>query len=214
MARTKLDRKNTNLGALIYHLRQVIDIYRIIGLNVKALKKGGIGLPFFGMVQKLAYESIALSICKIFDPEKDYELYSISGVLGRIKKVRFTDPQKRAIATFASKFGNSSPDPNPHVSLSRTVAIFATHHAVILKSLRTYRNKVIAHPELLYRLRLRETTHNNFEALFEFANEFYRLVHDDVIGVGPALMTMTAGPSLARLLTEIDIAKPKQYFTK
>ena len=54
MSNTKADSKNFKLVELITQLRDHIDVYRIIGLNVAALRESKISEALFGYLQKSA----------------------------------------------------------------------------------------------------------------------------------------------------------------
>lgn len=77
MIGSETDNKNIELLKLLAQLRDHIDIHRIIGLNVEALRKSEISHAFLGYLQKTAQESLALYFCKIFEPSKAYNLNSI-----------------------------------------------------------------------------------------------------------------------------------------
>ena len=72
----KTDEKNIQLLRLLAQLRDHIDIHRIIGLNVGALREGQISGALLGYLQKSAHESLAIYICKIFESStrNDFEL--------------------------------------------------------------------------------------------------------------------------------------------
>ena len=65
MHKTKTDGKNSALLVLVAQLRDHIDVHRIIGLNVDALRNSDISDAFLGYLQKSAHESLAIYICKI-----------------------------------------------------------------------------------------------------------------------------------------------------
>ena len=77
----KADAKNFKLVELVAQLRDHIDIHRIIGLNVPALRNSDIGGTLLGYMQKSAQEALAMYICKIFESSSRNELNSIPGVI-------------------------------------------------------------------------------------------------------------------------------------
>jgi hypothetical protein len=86
---TPLDQKYIGLAKLLYALRQDLDVYWLINLNVKEIKEIGTGQAFFGHIQRLAIEAISLNVCKIFEEENGgYELNSIHGVMSQLHKIK------------------------------------------------------------------------------------------------------------------------------
>ncbi len=76
----KTDAKNIELLKLVGQLRDHIDIHRVIGLNVKALRESQMSAALLGYFQKSAHEALALYICKIFEAPARNELNSIPGI--------------------------------------------------------------------------------------------------------------------------------------
>ena len=214
MARTKLDRKTSELGKLVFRLRQDIDVARIIGLNVRGLRKLDVGRVFFGYSQVAAVESIAIGICKIYEKvSPPFDPNCIEAVLIRLEKYSLSPLQAKAIERFGRKYGNVLACKDPHDFLRKTLSDFRAQHAPALKSLRTFRNKAAAHSEFGFK-RVSLPSHNEFEALFAFAEDFYRLVHDSVNGVGPALMSSTVGSSLHKVIIRLGVTKAAYHFAK
>ena len=60
---SKTDKKNIQLLKLLAQLRDHIDLHRIIGLNVEALREDRINNALLGYLQKSAHESLAIYIC-------------------------------------------------------------------------------------------------------------------------------------------------------
>jgi hypothetical protein len=81
MRKTKTDAKNFELIELVAQLRDHIDLHRIIGLNVDALRDSDIDAALLGYLQKSAHESLAIYICKIFESSTRNELNSIPGII-------------------------------------------------------------------------------------------------------------------------------------
>ena len=71
------DKKNIELGKLLYHLREDIDVERIIGLNVVALRGSEISYDLVWYLRKTAQDSLALYFCKIFELPDGHSLNSI-----------------------------------------------------------------------------------------------------------------------------------------
>lgn len=91
MRKTKTDAKNFELIELVAQLRDHIDLHRIIGLNVDALRDSDIDAALLGYLQKSAYESLAIYICKIFESSTRNELNSIPGIIESLPVTRLSD---------------------------------------------------------------------------------------------------------------------------
>jgi len=93
----KTDEKNIQLLRLLAQLRDHIDIHRIIGLNVGALREGQISGALLGYLQKSAHESLAIYICKIFESSTRNDLNSIPGIIESIPATPVSDVQGRQL---------------------------------------------------------------------------------------------------------------------
>ena len=225
MRRTHLDRKNVNLAKLVHRLRQDIDVYRIIGINAAAAKRLGadkISGGFFGYVQGLAHESMALTIRKIFDredPKRGFKLNSLSGVMARVEKHRFTLAQAKAVERFCTQYGYAVPEKKPARTLAKTIEAFRRQHAASLERLRKHRNQQVAHSEfVIYRKGAKPDktlpSLNEFEAFFDFAADFYRLVSDGLLGIGPTGFAPHAGTGLIRTLRNLGLSEARFDFAR
>ena len=76
MVISKTDARNIELVKLLTQLRDHIDVQRIIGLNVDALRDSRISNAFLGYLQKAAHEALAIYFCKIFESSTRNELNS------------------------------------------------------------------------------------------------------------------------------------------
>jgi hypothetical protein len=81
---SKTDEKTIQLLKLLAQLRDHIDIHRIIGLNVEALREAQISGALLGYLQKSAHESLAIYICKIYESSSRNDLNSIPGIIESI----------------------------------------------------------------------------------------------------------------------------------
>ncbi|MBW2637984.1 MAG: hypothetical protein JRC86_10780, partial [Deltaproteobacteria bacterium] len=108
MRDTKTDKKNIALAKQVLQLRHNIDLDRIIGLNLKALKKSDINNSLLGHIQNLAHGSIAVSICKIYEDHNRNELDSIHSIIESLPELKLTDEQKEELTEFGMRYGNSS----------------------------------------------------------------------------------------------------------
>ena len=225
MPRTHLDRKNIGLAKLIYRLRQDLDVYRIIGLNAAAAKRLGgqqVSGGFFGYVQGAALESAALTARKIYDwedPRKQYKLNSISGVMARIDKHRFSPEQAKAVERFCVKFGKTVVEKRPATYLRKTSVAFQKKHTVSLERLRRFRNQHVAHSEfMIFRKGAKPDkalpSLEEFEELFDFAVDFYKLVSDGLLNVGPTGFAPYAGTGLVRTLKNLGLPDAQFDFAR
>jgi hypothetical protein len=63
----KAKQKMTGYATLVYRLRQDIDLYRVIRLNRDQLSVHGKSKAFWWYLEMLAHQSIAVTVCKIFE---------------------------------------------------------------------------------------------------------------------------------------------------
>jgi hypothetical protein len=210
MAHTHLDRKNISLAKTTMRLRQAIDVYRIIGINASAAKRLGankISSIFFGYVQQVSLDMIALTICIIFqweDPNKPYKQNSVSGILTRLEKHKYTDVQAKNVERFGRKYGNTAACPDPTQFLRDTVDAFKRQHDASLERLRRYRNTHVAHSQLGARVKSLPSI-DDFEAIFDFAVDFYKLISDGILNIGPTGFPPAAGVGLVRTFKNLGL---------
>ena len=173
MLNSKMDNKNVGLLKILFMLRQELDVYRLITVNTNGIKKKGAGMTFFAFLQGACIKLIALSICKIYEYEKDYELNSIEGVLKHIIDEELSALDSSSVCSFINKYGNRPNEDDLLSSLSSTVAGFKKENE--LKRFVIYRNKVVAHSEFGFNLD-NIPSYDVMECLFDFGADFYKLV--------------------------------------
>lgn len=78
--------------------------------------------------------------------------------------------------------------------------------------LKTVRDKQVAHSEYPVRRRLLPS-HAEFEALFRFAYDFYKVVSRVFIGVFPASEARHVEVSLLKLMEAIGVSMPQHDFS-
>lgn len=176
MLNSKMDNKNTGLSVNLLLLRQELDVYCLITLNAESIIKKGAGKTFFAFLQGACRKLIALSICKIYEYEKQYELNSIGGVLKHITDEELSALDSSRVCSFISKYGNRPDEDDLLSSLSSTVAGFKKENE--LKRFITYRNKVVAHSQYGFKLD-NIPSYSVMERLFDFGADFYKLVTKD-----------------------------------
>ena len=136
-----IDRKNINLAKLVYGLRQELEIYCLISTKADSINKRGTGKKFFGYLQKLSIVSITLSICKIYENQKGYELNSINGVFQNLIKDSATVIDKLKVQDFIQKYDGTLDDIDSILALERTIKRFRKKYKNELDSFKTFRDK-------------------------------------------------------------------------
>jgi hypothetical protein len=100
---------------------------------------------------------------------------------------------------------------HPKEFLRGLLTAFLSGHAATFTALRRFRDKFAVHGEHGFEL---ETlpSFDDFEALYQFAYDFYFLVSDTFLGIGPALMNIHVSSGFRRLLTQIGVKDPAPGF--
>lgn len=209
----KTDDKNIGLAKMIFWLRQNLELYELISVNVVNLRKVGASEALFGHLQKLAMEAIAVTICKIYEVEKRNELNSIVGVINALpERNQYTQAQLRSVERFAEKQGMRKECEHPKEYLSQLFSEFTVAHAEGFSSLRRFRDKFASHSEHNFELGTLPSF-EEFEALYTFADGFYRLISEEFLDVGPALFELYVRTGFIKLLKAIGIKNPAQRFS-
>lgn len=148
MLNSKIDNKNIGLLKTLYWLRQELDVYCLIAINADSINKKGIGKSFWGFLQKSCIDLIALSICKIFECEKQnkqgkvkYELNSIDGVLRYLVNEKPSALDSLRVCDFIRKYGRSPNEDELLSGLSSTFAGFKEKYHKELERFKTHRDK-------------------------------------------------------------------------
>jgi len=175
MLNSKMDNKNLGLLKILFLLRQELDVYCLITVNRESIIKKGAGKTFFTFLQGACKKLIALSICKIYEYEKAYELNSVEGVLKHIIDERLSALDSSRVCSFISKYENRPDEDELLSSLSSTVAGFKKKYENELERFKTYRDKVVAHSEFGFNLD-NIPSYDVMECLFDFGADFYKLV--------------------------------------
>ena len=211
MRKTRTDDKNSALLNLVRQLRNHIDLHRIIGLNVNALRHSHISGDFLGYLQNSAHESLAIYICKIFESSKGNELNSIPGIIESLPMTRLSDQQKPEFATFGKRYGNHSDPTEARSYLKGTFGLFCGIHSESLDRLKKFRDTIGAHSDSKAAIRSLPS-HAEFEILFSFASDFHALVSDSINNVSPASVPRRAGRSFIRLIESLGVQAAKFDF--
>jgi AbiU2 len=211
MLGSKTDKKNIELSKLLYQLREDIDVERIIGLNVIALRESEISNALVGYLQKTAQESLALYFCKIFELPDGHSLNSIPGIISSIPETPLSGDHATAFLGFGRKYGNKANPSQAKSYLNKTFNQFRKSHSLSLKLLKNFRDTVGAHSDSDSNSKLLPS-HDECEKLYTFAVEFYNLVARYVINSGPATIPRGASSGLVRLMKSMGIQNPKTDF--
>ena len=184
---TPLDGKNIGLVKLLYTLRQDLDTYCLIAVNASNINENKASAGnFFGHVQHLAQERIALGMCKIYEEEKGYELNSISGVIKQLSKhadqLEALDPSK--LSKFVNIHGGPVTENDPVLSLTVTLDRHRMKFESELERFKRFRDKIAAHSE--YGIVIDTLpSYDAEEKLYVFGADFYSLVSSTFVGIVP-----------------------------
>jgi len=190
MIDSKIDKKRIVLLKTLCDLRQALDINCIFSANGKAINELD-GKPFLGYVYMLCQRSAILSICKIFEEEKQgkrgkvqYELDSINGILRYLDNEEVSVLNSDAIRTFVLKY-----EPNSNIfdltAISAVITNFRTKYTEPLTRFKTLRDKWVAHPESGFGIK-NGPSYYQMEQMFNFGHDFHTLISRAFIAVGPA----------------------------
>ena len=182
---TPLDLKHIGLVKVLYGLRQDLDTYSLIVANAAAINRLSAG-KFFGHVQQLTQERIALGLCKIYEKEKGYELNSISAVVREISKhtaqVELLDMKK--LRNFVKQYEGPVTVSDHMSAMTSTVGAYRRRFKDEFQVFKTFRDKIVAHSE--YGITLDHLpSYDVMDQLFNFGANFYELVSSTFVGVSP-----------------------------
>ena len=203
----RLDEANVQLGKELWMLQSSLAIYKVIGLNAKAIQTTG---AFLGFVQNQSLSAVALGLCKVFEREGAYELCSVAGVYRLAKAVQIQDS---AVAeAFVKRYGVT-----PSADWNHDVDQVFSHQ----------RRRIQSHLRVINRVRNTRLAHIQqnalegilpgiaaFEELLAFAVDFHAFVNESFLGVHPhpILNDKQVESSLLRLLKIIGVAEPVSQF--
>ncbi len=175
MIDSELDNKNIGLLKNLHWLRQKLDVYSLVSANAAKIKQIGMGISFFGFLQKLCVDAIALNICKIYEYEKAYELHSIMGVLKNVIDKRLTATNPAVINEFVNKYNGTYDEKQLLPSLELTVSEFRNKYINEINWFKTHRDKKVAHSEYGHDMKSLPS-YDVMEKLFDFGSDFYALI--------------------------------------
>ena len=210
-----LDERNFDLTRILYNLKQSLDLHKVIGLNAKQIESIGVGKSFFGHVQHLAKESIAINVCKLFEIQRSYPLNSIHGILRFIQDNQISYKSIEPVKNFVQKYGQQIEESNVIQALSLVLNDFVRKHDNDLERFKNFRNKRLAHAENI------AVTRNTFlpspaviKEFLDFGIDFYSSVHESYMGGGPVQHEheKRVSTSAIRLLEKIGLQDVKKEF--
>lgn len=211
MLGTKADNKNVELLKLIAHLRDHIDLHRIIGLNTAPLHNSDISDAFLGYLQKSAQEALAIYFCKIFESSNRNDLNSIPAIIDSLSPPPLSVQQRAEFSAFGKQYGNHADPTEAKSYLKGTFGLFCGIHSESLDRLKTFRDTIGAHSDSKAAVE-DLPSHAEFEILFSFAADFRDLVCRSIVDVSPAMVPRTVGQGFVRLMKSIGVQNPKFDF--
>lgn len=206
-----VDGKRIGLAKQIYWLRQNLSLYELITVNAGKLTDAGASESLFAHIQRLALEAIVTVLCKAFEQQEGADLNSIDGVIHALADSGYSDAQRGSAERFAERHGIVRACEHPKRYLSDVLSTFISGHSEAFSAMRRFRDNQVVHSEHGFELEALPSF-DEFEALYQFAYDFYFLVSDSFLGIGPALMTLHVGTGFTRLLKQLGIAQPSPGF--
>jgi hypothetical protein len=208
-AKQRLDATNLQLGKELWLIHSSLAIYRVVGLNVKAIPHGD---GFFGFVQNQSLSVVTLGLGKVFEREQPdgYELCSIGGVFRLAKAVPIQNAS--VAAEFVRQHGvNASAD-----WVSDVDQVFSSSRpriAAHMRAIDRVRNTRLAHIQQV-------APEGNlpsiaaFEELLSFAFGFHSFVNEAFLDVHPhpTLTDRQVETGLLRTLKAIGVTEPRSQF--
>jgi hypothetical protein len=208
-AEQRLDTTNIQLGKELWLIHSSLAIYRVIGLNAKAIPPGD---SFFGFVQTQSLSAVALGLGKVFEREQSngYELCSVGGVFRLAKTVPIQNPS--VAAEFVRRYGvNASTD-----WVSDIDQVFSSQRPRIAAHLRAIvrvRNTRLAHiQQMAPDVNLPSIA--AFEELLSFAFNFHSFINEAFLNVHPhpTLTDRQVETGVLRTLKAIGVTAPRSQF--
>jgi hypothetical protein len=186
-----LDNKVIELEKELYRLKCFLDIYKIIILNAKEINAVGWGKIFFWQVRQMSLDSYALGICKVFEEEKNHELYSLPSILETAKDCNPQD--KCPLRDFINKYRDllSQTEEEGKNSLIADIegiyTKFYQKYFVEDTKIKDVRNKIIAHPEYIEDVMRPKNlpSYDTMEKILFFAIYMHSAISNAYLVVGP-----------------------------
>lgn len=171
-----------DLAILLFKLRHDLDICGLISANIEGINKVGCGRNFFEHLHRLAFESICLNLCKVFEKEnhgnrRPHDLNSIEGVLNQLRKDKdkFDISDYSELEKFVRKYGEAKTSDEWDAALRLAFKRFRSKFKIELSLLESFRHQVVAHSEYGV-TRHNLPSYDVMEQLFDFGEDFYALI--------------------------------------
>jgi hypothetical protein len=208
----KIDLKNSELGKELYWLRQYIDIHRLVILNADFLQQKESGGQYWTTTYRMSFDAIAVGICKIFERQTmGYERNSIPGIVDEFETAQLDAQQQAIVRRYGEKYKIANTGAQPAGTFCRVTAAFKDQHSHSFQRLKTYRDKFASHTEHGFKLEDDLPSHDEFEAIYEFAHGFYFVVHE-LSNVTGAMMEKRAEIGLDRVIKKLGLENPLRQF--
>jgi hypothetical protein len=179
-----IDHKNIGLAKLLSELRQDLDIFCLVSVNVDSIKKHGVGLSFFWHLRALIIKSITINIYKIYEEERTHELNSIHGVFRHLSVDAKTISNDEKLEAFIQKYNGPLTMDNAITALGATIKRFRKRYRDELDRFGIFRKKKVAHDEFGFTCDSLPS-YGVMQKLFDFGADFYGLVSRSFVGVIP-----------------------------
>jgi len=213
---TKLDNRNIELTKILFELKQMLDLYRLIGLNVDQIKDKSAGSTFFGFVQKFIIKLYVINICAVYEDEKQYPLNTIPAITKLIKENQIPFKSLRPIQEFVEKHGQGTKtNADPIKAMQEIVENFIDSKKEIFELYKTTRDKEFAHSEAEWKAEHDGLpSYHEMETLLFFGIDFYSMIHAAYVGGGPVQHKNDnrAAVSLYYLLEKAGLENIKKNF--
>lgn len=160
------DAISQGIASNLYRAEQALFIYRSIGKNSLAINAHGLGYDnFFGSVQRMCIKEVGTSLAAIFEQNKRYSLRSIPWVLNCIENNPATSE--------ALEIENDNLKALAYKWRQRLTQALDVSHKEALRKLRMFRDKRLAHDELISDEDIDLPTWTEIDDLLKLAKELH-----------------------------------------
>jgi hypothetical protein len=168
----------------IFEAEEASAILSLVGQYAIAINKATFG-AYFGSLQRTLGRSLILAVARMYETEKGYALRSIPAALKHLRRhckdLKINDRSAIFLAVRNLGYDDSSLYDAPDPTLTLTAAdTFSTRflglQAVAGTTVKTIRDKTIAHHEFVDAGALPKTTYAEIDELVQFAKDFVAMV--------------------------------------
>lgn len=208
---TSTDLRNIGFAKILFYFRQHLGVYRTLALNSKKINEVTNNNSFFSYLRAAAIEGITLCICKLYEPEKSFELDSIDGLFKELTTASFVPKDFSKTRAFVSSYGGNPDLPDILQAVEKIIEKFKKDNKLHIDKFKTYRDKFVAHGESHFKSE-NLPSYDVIERLYNFGYNFYSMISEDFIGAVPALMKPYAETGLRNLIIQLGVDNPKIVF--